>query len=187
MTIQEFNDKLVTAGSNSENNKYFGNSYSFILHTIDHKYADMVDTYLLYVLNVTKRTILTMENIHKFRIELKTYSDNDIIEITYDDTIIKADGTEIYLKNDQIYNQIKELMRGEIDKVIESKRDTMKDKIKSIMKSTHRTILPLGAKSETFDPGAKSETFDTRQIGGKRKLRRKSRKRKTHHRKTRRH
>lgn len=172
MTIREFNDKLITSGSHD----YFGNEYSFILHTIDHKYTDMVDTYILFVKNITKNIILTMENIFKFRKELNTYSDEDMIEITYDDTINKADGTKINLKTDQTYKSIKESMRDKINAVATWKIDNQ-------MKNLKKGLPVSRVKNET----KLKATYQGEQLGGKRKLRRKSRKRKTHHRKTRSH
>ena len=139
MTIQEFNDKLITVASGEDNNEYFGKEYIFILDTLDDTYANMNDTYILEVKNIETNVILMIENNDKFIKELNTYNKDIIIEIKYYDTIKKTDDTEINLKTDPVYNKIKESMS------------------------------------------------ELRQLGGKRKLRGKSRKRKTHRRKTRSH
>ena len=172
MTIREFKEKLITSGSHP----YFGKPYIFILDTIDDNYRDMVDTHILFVKNLTRNKLLTMENIHKFREELEKYSDGDSIQITYDDTIKKADGTEINLKSDPTYQEIKESMREQIKAVFTWKTDNI---ITDLRKG-----LPVTRVSDTTP----SKSIQQRtQLGGKRKLRRKSKKRKTHHRKTRSH
>lgn len=161
MTIGEFNNKFIIGGSSEKNNRYFGKEYIFILHTIDDRYTNMQDTYITEVQNETENIILTIENIHKFRKELQSYNDSHIIKITYNDIITLPGGTESQLILDPIYKKIKEISREFIDKVIE--------------RITHQ---------KKKEP---TRIYHQEKFGGKHKSKRKSKKRKTHHRKTRSH
>ena len=114
MTIKEWSDTLYKIHNNKDDNTYFGKQYIFISNVIDDKYADMQDTYIISIRNVTQDQQINMQDVSKIGSQLKKFGKNETIQITYDHIIKKNDGTEINLKNDLVYIRIKDLVRDKI-------------------------------------------------------------------------
>ena len=176
MTIQDFRTNIITVGTGGPND-YFRNYYNIVYKTLDPIYDDMNYSYIVFVNNRTSKKMIDLTNNYLFIENLKKYNPNDVIEIKYDHTIEKPDGTKIDLKTNDEYKQLIEslLPKDIIDQLTQAKQENKKAMKEEKIKKTDTDTEYYRTNMESI------------RIGGKRKSKRKSRKRKRYRRKTRRH